>query len=293
MKHSLDRSRAFTVIEFIVIIVAVLVIVAVLLPTCSSRRPHGVRQIKDSSQVRGIVQAMSIWASNNKDSYPLPSAIDLDGDTVPDEGRAKDTTANIMSLMLYNGSVPTDLLISPAEANPNIQQYTGYEFNSPKAAVRPDKALWDPAFNVDFTGKKPGGFSYAHLMPNDERLARWSNTFSATEAVLGNRGPAIASVTKKSRPIVMATVKDTNSFTFLMHGARSTWEGNIGFNDSHVDFKTDYSDESLGMYASVDGLKWNDVLFYDEPDDAAQNNVFMGIFTKAGTSTSAFDAIWD
>ena len=290
----LTRRRAFTLVELTVVVGAgctVLALAAVMMPMRGCR--CGSRQIMDSSQIRGVVQAMTIWANNNKDSYPLPSAIDIAGDTVADAGRAKDTTANILSLLIWNGSVPTDILVSPAEANKNVQRYANYEFNSPKTAVRPDKAMWDPAFNADITGPKPGGVSYAHLVPSDERLGRWSSTFSATEPILGNRGPEIASVTKQKAPSVVAKVKSPDSYTFLIHGGRTTWEGNIGFNDAHVDFSTTYHDGAFGTYRGSDGATWNDVIFYDEPDDPSKSNAYLGIFTTAGSSAPEFRAIWD
>lgn len=292
MRLSVRTSRAFTLAELLLIIVVVLIIAAVLLPAFTPRN-RGHRQIRDSSQVRGIVQAMAIWAGNNKDQYPLPSAIDKNDDTVALTGRAKDTTANIMSIMVYNGSVPTDILISPAEANGNIQQYTTYEFNEPTAAVRPAAALWDPGFNADFTGTKPGGLSYSHLVPTSERLSKWTNSFAATEAILGNRGPEIASVTKKTAPSVVAAMKNPDSYTLLIHGSRTAWEGNIGFNDAHVDFNTTYANPEGALYTAADGRKWTDVHFYDEPDDPSLTNSFLGIFTTGGSSVSEFKAIWD
>jgi len=297
MPRNQYRKRALTVIEILVVIAVVIVIAAVLLPVIGSHACGG-RGIKDSSQIRGVVQAMAIWANNNKDQYPLPSSIDLADDTVPEPGRAKDTSANIMSLLIYNGSVPTELLVSPAEANPDIQQCTGYEFNAPKAAVRPEKALWDPAFNADFTSKTPGGLSYAHQMPSDERLKFWANSFAPTDPILGNRGPEIASVKKLSPPRVSATVRDPNTNTFLIHGSRSAWEGNIAYNDAHVDFTTAFDDSirsegQWGTYVGADGTRWGDVLFFDEPDDPSASNAFLGIFTTAGATAHEFNAIWD
>lgn len=289
--------RGVTVVEIITVLVVVAVVVAVAIPIVQMfRPPRGCGYpMRDSSQLRGIVQAMSIWAGNNKGRYPLPSAIDLDNTTVAEAGSAKDTTANILSLMVFNGSVPTEILVSPQEANPSIQQYTVYEFNSPRTARVPDKALWDPALSADFTGGKIGAISYANLHPCGPRLDKWTDSFDSNSPVLGNRGPQILSVTKRASGVVIPVLANTKSNTFLIHGGRTTWEGNIGFNDAHVDFKTGLAPgpSDLPTYKDASGVEWPDFYHYDEPDDPTGANAFLGIFTKAGPKPADFTAIWD
>ncbi len=238
---------------------------------------------------------MAIWAGNNKGRYPLPSEIDLESATVVEDGGAKDTTANILSLMIFNGSVPTEFLVSPQEANPNIQQYSAYEFDSPKSARVPAKALWDPAFPVDFTGGRVGGSSYAHLLPSGPRLKEWTDSFNQNFPVLANRGPQVSSVHRNQNGAVKVTVANPKSNTFLIHGGPATWEGNVGFNDTHVDFETALDRAGLpGLtYRDSTGKAWPDLFFYDEPDDSTGANAFLGIFIKAGPRPADFSAIWD
>lgn len=285
------RGRAFTVIELVVAVIVVLVLVAILLPAMAPSRCHGCRQIKDSTQIRGIHQGMVLWAQNNKDRYPLPSEIDAGNVTVAEDG-AKDTTANIMSVLIYNGFFSPELCVSPAEANAAIKVMPDYSYSNPAKAVNPAKALWDPAFSTDFTGGKSGYFSYAHMLPADERLKNdWSNTFDATRAVIGNRGPRIASMTtgRKGRTYTPA---GPSSNTYLIHGGKSTWEGNIAFNDNHIDFVTRWDPETT-TYKDAGGAAWSDCLFFDEPDDAAARNNYLGNFIKAGAAKTDFTAIWD
>jgi hypothetical protein len=83
------------------------------------------------------------------------------------------------------------------------------------------------------------------------RRAKWTNTFQANEAILGNRGPAYTVALQNNNPIsslvadtsttqgfVNATPKGTTSATLAIHGGRTTWEGNIAYNDNHVNFET-------------------------------------------------------
>ena len=60
-----------------------------------------------------------------------------------------------------------------------------------------------------------------------------------------------------------------------------------------MDFSTTYHDGAFGTYRGSDGATWNDVIFYDEPDDPSKSNAYLGIFTTAGSSAPEFRAIWD
>jgi prepilin-type N-terminal cleavage/methylation domain-containing protein len=288
------RCAGFTLIELIVVIivVAVVIIGALMLPALGMARASS-RQIHDATQVRGIHQGMVLWVPGNDDSYPLPSRLDKDDATVAEIGREKDTTANIMSIMIYNGFFSPELCISPAESSPNIRLMTNYSYSKPSAATSPSQALWDPAFAADFSGGKVGNLSYAHTLPADERLKKtWANTLQAAEAALGNRGPEIASMSTSKRGERTFHFARAESNTYLIHGGRSTWEGNIAYNDNHVSFETRLDPEA-SPYKDAAGKQWFDCLFFDEPDDPSAVNNYLGIFTKAGATGAEYKAIWD
>jgi prepilin-type processing-associated H-X9-DG protein len=304
--------RGFTVIELIAIIFIAIVIVVVLLPPLGKPRINSPRN-RDSTHIRAIAQSMVVWANNNNGEYPLPSAIDVSDTTVADKGRAKDTTASIISMLIFNGHISPDTCINPAEANTgNIQRDEDYIYDSPQAAVDPSNALWDPAFSADFTNPNISNFSYAHLQPSGTRgvngaaptgrLLKWRDTFDPREAVLGNRSPELSAVNISGKPTsessYSSVIKNPASNTFLIHGGRSTWEGNIAFNDGHVEFITKLSPfkpsgaKATPSYNTAAGPRL-DTIFFDEPDDIAQTNTFLGIFTTAGEKPADFKAIWD
>jgi len=299
--------RAFTLVETVIAILAIALLAVFTLVILSSPRNSrsAARQLKDSTQVHGIIQSLVAWTNSNQGDYPLPSLIDASDQTVGEKGRAKDTTANIFSLLIYHGNISPELCISPMESNwSSIHTDEDFEYEAPKKAVNPANALWDPAFSADFTGGKVGNFSYGHLQPSGTRskpagtdlaateptgrLRAWRDTFSTTEAIVANRGPEITSVAADYAP----TLKNKSSNTLLIHGGRRTWEGNIGYNDGHVEFETSLRPTGSVRFDSATGERW-DTLFFDEPDDVNQSNAFLGIFTTAGEKPSEFKGIWD
>lgn len=295
------RRRGLTIIEVLAIVVVVVIIIVIIAPTMT-RPIVNSRQVHDLTQIRGITQALTIWAGNNNDNFPRPSLIDLNNTTVPELGAAKDTTANLYSILINNGSISPELLISPAEANGWIRQYEGYEFQNPHVAVDPSKALWDPAFSVDFTNGHVGHASYAQAYPwrAGGGTGKWDGVVngSATDAILGNRGPEVSSVGYSKSGAASPVFKlGRESITNLIHGGRNTWEGNIAFADGHVDFLTSTVSGRyplLGTSTSgTTAATREDVLFYDEPDAAEGKNNFLGIFIKAGEQRSDFQSIWD
>ncbi|NRA59276.1 MAG: type II secretion system protein, partial [Phycisphaerales bacterium] len=199
--------RAFTLIELLVVIAVIALLIGILLPALGQARATA-RQVKDATQIRGIAQGFALWAQSNRESYPLPSDIDRQDATVEvDDPEFKDNTGNILSLMVYNGIVPTELLVSPAEVSQLIEVDRGYQDSMPEAAANPSAAVWDPGFAgvpLERGGSGGGdarrldgriGFtSYAHSSPFGDRKKTWGATNEPSEAIISNRGPVYGGV---------------------------------------------------------------------------------------------------
>ena len=268
----------------------------IMLPALAKARASA-RQIKCAVQTRNVVQAMTIFAQGNKDSYPLPSILDFNNQTIASGGRGKDTSNNVLSILVFNSSISPELLYTPSENNSNIAVHSGYQNANPSAAAKPANALWDPSLRCDFTTGQ-GHISYAMLMPSGDtnaaaedtaargRLNVWSNTFNADEAVFGNRGPLVT-----ARDAAGNATFNRQSNTLAIHGGRTTWEGNIAYNDNHVNFETQMAPPMI-TYKTAGGKK-PDVLFFDEQDDISGINAYLGIWTTAGTKPSEFKGIHD
>ncbi|MEQ8316108.1 MAG: hypothetical protein RIE77_09555 [Phycisphaerales bacterium] len=262
MRRPPASRRGLSAIEVLVVVGVVVLLTIVVLPLVAGFRTgtSGGWQLRDSTQIRGITQACAIWAQNNNERYPTPSEVDLQGTTIarpaglvgPD--RRLDTTGNTFSLMIWNGFFPVELTVSPAEAG-NVDVMSGFQVASPSTAVDPRNALWDPAFRGtpldEWGGGVPGKVgdpshnSYAQVPWFDDRGFMWGNTFSSMHACFGNRGPAYALDKKGRWEPIRGHNFGSRSTTLLMHGPRDEWNGNVGFNDQHVEYLTTAASPTL------------------------------------------------
>ncbi len=294
MKLPQDHRRAFVFRDLIVVIIilAVLLVMGAVISSVLNYARRSAAQMTDARQIADIQRAMTIWAKGNGGFYPLPSLIDAADATVVGPPTSKNTTANILSILVYGGGCAPNELVSVSEVNPMIREYARYQFEDPSAAARPADAMWDPALAADFTSPSGGNVSYAHIAPVDIVLTRWRDDVSSTHPVIANRGPEISTLARDKDGRATAGFVRHRSNTSLIHGSPRAWEGNIGFNDGHVTFEARLDPDQV-TYRNETGVKLTDCLFFDEPDDPTGANTFMSIWTKAGMSKAEFKGIWD
>ncbi len=287
MTTSTRRKSGFTLIELLVVIAIIALLIGILLPALGKAR-RSARRLKDSSQIRSVVQSLAIYAGNNRDRYPLPSLVDSANNTLnmvaTTTPELKNTSGNIFSILIFQGFVPTEIMISPAEPNSAaFAEDNAYEFSEPSAITNVQQrslALWDPGFVAhgapsapNRVGAQPptntysnahplraapnnnrnGGMSYAHLPPFALRRQLWRNTFNATEAILANRGPAFA-----ARSPVGATATE-----FQLLGATNPGDVNASIGINSLSLNTH---GSRGRWEGLVGYNDSHVAFESQPD---------------------------
>ena len=282
---SRTNRKAFTLIELLVVIAIIALLIGILLPALAAAR-RAARQVRDSANIRGIVQSMVTFAGTHQDDYPLPSRLDKANGTIAlpvAEAFKKDTTRNICSILIAHGSASPDLFIGAAENNPDVRAAEAYEYDRPKGAPGGGvQALWDPKFRgtpFDPVVSPPetagvSNNSYAMLTPFGRRKAMWSNSFNSSEAVISNRGACFelsgAPGAPDSRWDLIPGPFGQQSNTLRVHGNGRSWKGLVGYNDSRVDLAEGPDPASLpftfsGMPAGSNKT-FADNIFIDEND---------------------------
>ncbi|NRA59275.1 MAG: hypothetical protein HRU13_14285, partial [Phycisphaerales bacterium] len=216
-------------------------------------------------------------------------------------------------MMIFNGFFPVELAVSPAEAG-TVEVKEDYESANPQGAVTAEQALWDPTFKgtpfddegqegvrYDATSQGTSNNSYAQVAYFGARNRIWSNTFSSTDAILGNRGPVYESQDTGPNLIWRLIEEDPQgdqSTTLLIHGSKTQWSGNIGYNDQHVDFHTRPDPESLTFtftegtsdaFSRPDNLFVSEELGGDQVDERADGESKVEIASTARGDTGVLD----
>lgn len=236
------RHRGFHPVEILLVVVLVGVIVAACIVSLRGFRSTQFRD-NDATQVAHLHHAWAVWSQQAGGRFPTPSAIERSVPSAPaaKAGGAEDRTKNSHAAM-YSACIAAfyfnpSTCVSPAEASSHVSAMTTYNFNAYNAL---QGSFWDPAFQCDLA--TTSHVSYGTLDLFGARFdAQWRLSLDPRFIVVGNRGVRDGS----NDPAIAG-----QSVTLGIHGAADAWEGNLVFNDGHVEYTSTFTPAALPVFGT-------------------------------------------
>jgi prepilin-type N-terminal cleavage/methylation domain-containing protein len=265
------RNNGFTLVELLVVIAIIALLIGLLLPALA-RAQKAANSVKDANNLAQIHKAFLIGSANDQFGYlPTPGRTNRWTDerlgSVPgigQENEGKNTSGHLYSMMIANEAFNTDIIISPVEASSNVIEYNGATGQGTPTGTGYEYEAYDPANDSYWSGDvpDPGNFgsgpqyeknnlfrtminrsfqpdngrvcytSYAHLQLCGERKTNtWKNDQQGNKPVFSTRGTRNGSTSGNDY---------TLSPTLLQHGPDKEWQGQVCYNDNHVEYSKSF-----------------------------------------------------
>jgi prepilin-type N-terminal cleavage/methylation domain-containing protein len=255
-----NKNRGFTLVELLVVMAIIALLLGLLLPALAKARATA-RQVKDATQIKQAHAGLLSAGADNGGTTPLPGTINHLG-TIPGRHTGADSArlgaggderqnnhANLWGAMIGRGFVTAQILVSPAEVSGAVTPCTSYNLNRINPAV---DCYWDPidapgagsgtvptpltGFRTDLAGTCNTSYACMPIDPTNRRGREWRNSGNSQFAIMGNRGV---------RGGQLDTENLAGSVSLRIHGGDKEWDGNLCFNDNHVELSRTFYPTNL------------------------------------------------
>jgi len=291
------KHRAFTLLELLILIIVLAVATVILLSIRGGTQSPPHRTIKCYTQLKSMHQAWILWSQDYQNRFPVPTQISQS--TADKCTQTGNSTANLHSLMIYNNAYSPELTVCPSEGSGFIQVHDDYDWGN-RATSLDETDQWDWDFSCDIsgnttsarTGQYYSNVSYANNPLIGSRFnTEWADTLNSKFAMLSDRGPKDG-------------LHEKESATYLQHGARNIWVGNVVYNDSHVETvkervksdnpftfnKITWSPPAQSNQPKKKQKKFPDN-FFAEDDPTNGSDIWLAVF--GNTTETKATPIWD
>lgn len=225
----MKRSKAFTLIELLVVIAIIALLISILLPSLSRARELSKRTVC-SANLRGIGQAMYIYAQDDPQIFPAVAMLVPDGEMECFGGFLSNDPEEYSD----RNAIPS----TTGTPSPTIDMWTVIRANNttpkqficPSTTDAPDPYAMDPTAYYDFLG--PASLSYSYQFQHDPNRRLVGTSSEPTFPLMADANPYT-----KGR--VESSLDDDRQSQWRGNSNNHTnREGqNILFQDSHVSFE--------------------------------------------------------
>jgi prepilin-type N-terminal cleavage/methylation domain-containing protein len=200
----MTSRKAFTLIELLVVISIIALLIGILLPSLAAARAAA-RRMENSTRIRGVQQALTTFAQGNHGFYP---GLTTDGN----EDNTTNQTLKVEDryyVLLRDSYFTTEFIRSPLETNPG----RSWVWTSGTAVISSDYSYALLQVPGTTTGGPDAG----------ARKIEWGDTINTEAAVIADRN----------------LDPTANGNAGKSYHSERFWTGTVGYNDNHVEFKTD------------------------------------------------------